>query len=122
MGDVSAPHTSRRVSGWVAGALLPGDTVAGYRIESELGRGGMATVYRAVHPFLGSRVAIKVLRARPDAEPAQEARFIQEARVASQVRHPNLVEVFAFGRLADGALYYVMEALEGETLRVLVKR
>jgi serine/threonine-protein kinase len=105
------------------GELRPGVIVGDYQIQQVIGRGGMGTVYRAVHPVIGSAVAIKVLRRDGPVYSAEAAeRFLAEARLASQLRHPNIVQVFSFGRLDDGGLYYVMELLDGLSLKQLLKR
>ncbi len=102
---------------------LIGDVIGNYRIIEPLGEGGMGTVFRAEHVVLGRPYALKVLRSRvveKDATAAQ--RFLREARAASRVRHPNIVDVFDFGHLADGRPYFVMELLEGESLTDRVAR
>jgi serine/threonine-protein kinase len=78
----------------------------------------MGTVYRAVHPEIGSEVAIKVLSGNWSGSGAPTAeRFLQEARAASRVRHLNIVQIFALGNTDGGGLYYVMELLDGHNLR-----
>ncbi|MBV8760850.1 MAG: serine/threonine protein kinase [Deltaproteobacteria bacterium] len=102
---------------------LVGDVVGNYRITEPLGEGGMGTVFRVEHVVLGRPYALKVLRSRvveKDATAAQ--RFLREARAASRVRHPNIVDVFDFGYLADGRPYFVMELCEGESLTDRVAR
>jgi len=102
---------------------LVGDVVGNYRIIEPLGEGGMGTVFRVEHVVLGRPYALKVLRSRvveKDATAAQ--RFLREARAASRVRHPNIVDVFDFGYLADGRPYFVMELCEGESLTDRVAR
>jgi serine/threonine-protein kinase len=101
---------------------LIGEEVGGYVVESELGRGGMGVVYAATHPMIGKRAAIKVLKSSLSSNPATVERFIQEARSVNQIGHPNIVDIFAFGRLTDGRNYLVMDLLEGESLRKRVKR
>jgi serine/threonine-protein kinase len=102
--------------------LLPGAQVGEYRVTGPLGRGGMGIVYAGVHPILGRKVAIKILSHHMAQRDEASARFLQEARAASALRHPNIVDVFAFGQLPDGRYYQVMELLEGESLRSLLDR
>jgi eukaryotic-like serine/threonine-protein kinase len=91
-----------------------------YRVERELGQGGMATVYLA-HDLKHDRdVAIKVLKPELAAVLGAE-RFLSEIRVTANLQHPNLLPLFDSGA-ADGLLYYVMPYLEGETLRARVQR
>jgi serine/threonine-protein kinase len=93
--------------------LPPGTVLAGrYRIDRKIGSGGMGVVYAAEHLALKRPVALKVIGRRHTAEPRQIARFRKEARVASQLRHPNVVEVIDLGQ-ADGREYLAMEFLEG---------
>src|SRR4051812_44855434 len=98
------------------GGLAHGTLVGEYQIVRRIGEGGMGVVFEAVHPLIGRKVAIKVLNATGNAGAGAGARFLQEARTASMVRHRNIVDVFAFGQLVDGRLYLIMEFLEGETL------
>jgi tRNA A-37 threonylcarbamoyl transferase component Bud32 len=100
----------------VATDLAPGVLVGEYRIVARLGAGGMGTVYGAVHPIIGKRVAIKVLNQQFTHQPVTVDRFLREARAVNQIGHPNIVDIFAFGQLPDGRHYCVMEWLEGETL------
>ena len=97
--------------------LSPGTMVGAYRIEYRLGGGGMGTVYAAEEPTIKKRVAIKVLRHAFAEDASAAARFEREARAANDVRHPGIVDVFAFGRLPDGRPYLVMTLLEGRSLR-----
>ncbi|HEX8951231.1 MAG TPA: serine/threonine-protein kinase, partial [Polyangia bacterium] len=96
--------------------LEPGTIVGEYRIEEKIGEGGMATIYGATHPLLGKQAAIKVMSPALSADAAAVARFALEARAVSRIGHPNIVDVFGFGRLPDGRSYFVMERLHGETL------
>ncbi|MGE5180474.1 MAG: serine/threonine-protein kinase, partial [Acidobacteriota bacterium] len=102
--------------------LAPGTDVGGYHVDGELGHGGMGVVYSATHPVIGKRAAIKVLK--PELSQNHDAvdRFVLEARAVNQIGHPNIVDIFAFGALPDGRSYYVMDLLEGESLRARVKR
>jgi serine/threonine-protein kinase len=93
-----------------------------YVAEGELGRGGMGVVYRARHPELGRVAAVKVL-AQTRADDADGiARFFDEARAASAIRHPGIVEVFDLGKTEEGDAYYVMELLQGESLAEVLAR
>ena len=85
-----------------------------YRVLSRLGDGGMGIVYRAEHTYLNKEFALKVMRPTRDAVDRQ--RFDQEARLASRIRHRNVVEISDFGILPTGQPYFVMELLRGETL------
>ncbi len=102
--------------------LAPGADVGGYVIDGELGSGGMGVVYAATHPVIGKRAAIKVLKPELSGNPAAVERFMMEARAVNQIGHPNIVDIFAFGKLDDGRSYYVMDHLSGETLRRRLKR
>jgi eukaryotic-like serine/threonine-protein kinase len=99
-----------------------GRIVGSYRLDARLGQGGMGQVYRAVHPAIGSRVAIKVLT--PDAAARRDLveRFFGEARVVNHIRHPNIVGVLDLGQLDDGRPYILMELLEGASLAELLLR
>ena len=104
-------------------APLPtGFPVGEYRVVRPLGAGGMGVVYEGLHPLLGRPVAIKIISQAAGASDELAERFLREARAASGLRHRNIVDVFAFGRLPDGRPYQVMELLEGDTLRGLIDR
>jgi eukaryotic-like serine/threonine-protein kinase len=103
--------------------LEQGEVVGEYRIEDKIGVGGFGTVYRAVQPLIDKHVAIKVLNRECSGNAQTVSRFIAEARAVNQIRQRNIVDVFSFGQLPDGRLYYVMELLQGEPLDVyLVNR
>jgi serine/threonine-protein kinase len=87
-----------------------------FRIEQQIGTGGMGTVYRAHQTTVGRDVAIKVLRPELARDEQSVSRFEREGRLAISLDHPNLVRVFLTGRFDDGRLYIVMELLEGRTL------
>ncbi len=93
-----------------------GEVLGEWRIERQIGAGGMGAVYAAVHTVIGKRAALKVIRGRMAECPHAAERFLQEARVVNQIRHPNIVDIFQIGQLADGRPYLVMELLHGETL------
>src|SRR5262245_24110394 len=102
--------------------LAAGTAVSEYVIEGAIGRGGFGTVYRAVQPLIGKKVAIKVLSRKYSADNEIVSRFVAEARAVNQIRHRHIIDIFSFGQLADGRHYYVMEHLEGEPLdRYLAK-
>ncbi len=96
--------------------LEPGETVGEYVIDGKLGQGGFGAVFKASHPLIGKVVAIKVLARRFSVDPEMVERFQAEARAVNQIRHRHIIDIFSFGRLADGRAYYAMEYLEGETL------
>ena len=87
-----------------------------YTIVGRLGAGGMGTVYRAEQAPLHREVALKVLRRELGRDPDTVARFTREAKLLSQLRHPNTVTILDFGQSAEGLLYLAMELLEGEML------
>src|SRR5262249_41665123 len=70
----------------------------------------------ATHPLIGKKAAIKVMNAALSLDAGLVERFILEARAVNAIGHPNIVDVFSFGRLSDGRSYFVMEWLQGETL------
>jgi serine/threonine protein kinase/WD40 repeat protein len=102
-----------------AGELVAGSTFGAYRIEREVGRGGMGVVYEAVHRALNKRVALKVLPVQGPGGAARLERFVREARTAAGLHHTNIVPVFDVGQ-AGGVPYYAMQFIDGKGLdRVL---
>ena len=93
-----------------------------YRILSRLGQGGMGSIYLAEHVTLGKRMAVKVLRPEYSRDAELLDRFQHEARAASQIGQENIVEVFDFGHTPEGEAYFVMEALDGESLARILHR
>jgi len=93
--------------------------VGKYQIDQFLG-GGMSHVYRATDTVLGRRVALKILTEEGTADEESKARFLMEARVASNVRHENIINVYDFGE-DQGRPFIVMEYLEGESLRAAIR-
>ncbi|MFE8598138.1 serine/threonine protein kinase [Archangium violaceum] len=93
-----------------------------YKIEDVLGQGGMGMVFSATQTSVQRPVAVKTLNPSLAAAPQFFERFRREAEIASRLRHPNVITIYDFGRAPDGTCYYVMELLEGESLRELVKR
>src|SRR3989454_1885109 len=96
-----------------------GQTLDHYRIESKLGEGGMGVVYKAHDARLDRPVAIKVLPADKIADPGRKQRFVQEARAASALNHPNIVTIHDI-RSDQGMDFIVMEYIEGTTLDELI--
>jgi eukaryotic-like serine/threonine-protein kinase len=104
------------------GDVPEGELVGGYVVEHKLGVGGFGTVYSAREPSIGRLVAIKVLSSAMSRHPELMARFLDEARAATKVRHRNIIDVFQFGQLKDGRPFQIMELLEGETLAQYLTR
>jgi len=96
--------------------IKEGTLIGDYSVQRRLDEGGMGTVYSAVHPVIGKRVAIKVLHPHVARQEEAVARFIQEARAVNAIGHPGIVDVFGFGRFVDGRHYITMEYLEGQQL------
>src|SRR5262245_25716148 len=92
-----------------------GRVLGHYRIESQLGAGGMGVVYRAHDTKLGRTVAIKLVGDRLSDEPTARDRLMREARTASALNHPHICTVYEVGE-ADGHIYIVMEYVEGVPL------
>jgi serine/threonine-protein kinase len=93
-----------------------------FRIECEIGRGGMGTVYLATHLGLERPVAIKVLKAEFAADPEVAERFMREARTMARLRHKRAAMIFDAGSLPDGRPFIVMEHVEGATLADILAR
>ncbi len=107
-----------------AGSLQVGDVIEGrYRVTGVVGRGGMGTVYSAVHLGTQQLVALKVLQAQAGGTGTETLRFYREAQVTASLRHPNTVRVFDVGELNGGAGHYIaMELLRGPTLESVLTR
>lgn len=96
-----------------------GQTISHYRILSELGKGGMGTVYLAEHTLMGRRVAIKTLSIEPHKQ-HYRGRFLREAQAVSALSHPNIAAIYDYGQLPDGHPFIVMELIEGRTLSDII--
>jgi serine/threonine protein kinase len=92
-----------------------------YQIVREIGRGAMGVVYEALHLALGRKVAVKTLLEGMTTDAHLGERFQREARAASAIGHPNIVDVFDLGRTQDGLLFMVMELLDGRPLSALLR-
>jgi serine/threonine-protein kinase len=113
------------------GALLRGaknDPIIGkvfadkYEVTSVLGLGGMSIVYKALHKLMDRNVAIKMLHKNLKEDIVALERFRLEARAASLLSHQNIIAVYDFGVTNDGEPYFVMDCLEGESLKELIER
>jgi len=102
---------------------LVGRTVAGrFNVEELIGQGGMGKVYRARHLALDRPVVLKILKPALLEDPTIVGRFEREAKAASRLNHPNVIQVLDFGRQEkDGSLYIVMEFVQGKDLRVILR-
>lgn len=101
---------------------LLGQTLAGkYEIEELIKTGGMGSVYRGRHILMDKRVAVKVLRPSLAVDDAVVARFSREAKAASRISHPHAVNVTDFGESENGVVFLVMEYLDGQTLKEIIK-
>jgi serine/threonine protein kinase len=100
-----------------------GQRINNYEIVELIGEGGMGSVYMARHPFIDRKVAIKVLRASLANDPSVVHRFFNEAKAASAIHHPNIIEILDVGLLPDNRTpYLMMELLEGENVSKRIKR
>jgi serine/threonine protein kinase len=103
--------------------IRPGLLVGGkYRLEAEIGKGSMGTVYRAVHETLGQRVAIKLISSEHLQSHEARHRFSVEAKAVAKLRSRHVVQVYDDGETADGNPYIVLEYLDGETLEQRLER
>jgi eukaryotic-like serine/threonine-protein kinase len=104
--------------------LRPGLLIGGrYQLDRLIGQGGMGQVWAAIHTVTGRRAALKFLRGGPTHnQPEMRRRFLREARAASAVVHPNVVQVQDFFELPDGTPVMVMDLLEGESLAQRLSR
>ena len=94
---------------------MAGRTIDHYQIQEKIGEGGMGVVYRAFDTHLQRQVAIKVLSAEAVANPERKRRFVQEARTASALNHPNIITIYDIDA-ADGVDFIAMEYVSGKTL------
>ena len=96
--------------------IQPGQMLGPYRIINQIGRGGMATVYKAYQPSVDRYVAIKVLPTQLAESKEFATRFQQEARIIAKLEHPHILPVFDYGE-SDGVSYFVMRYMDAGTLK-----
>jgi serine/threonine-protein kinase len=122
--DGASPRRQDHVS--MSEATRIGAVLAGYRVESLLGRGGMSVVYLAEHVSLGRKVALKVLASPLAHDPSFRERFMRESQRAAGLDHPNVIPIYDAGEVdggdADGLLYIAMRYVDGPDLRSLLRR
>lgn len=101
---------------------LIGTRVGEYEILEPIGEGGMGVVYRAIHPVIKKRVAVKVLKPAVATDAVQVRRLITEAEAVNAIGHRGIIDIFSLGQLPDGRPYIVMEFLDGEALDLWLQR
>jgi serine/threonine protein kinase len=103
-------------------AVVTGQSFGNFQVVRLIGEGGFGEVYEAENPFLQRRAAVKVLHAGMLQDPELVRRFLNEARAASAIRHPNIVDVFDAGVTQEGEPYILMEFLEGDSLQKIISQ
>ena len=101
-------------------AQLPPEAIGKYRIVEPIGRGGMGMIYKARDPVLDRLVALKVISPEVEVSDDLRARFFREAKACAKLNHPNIVTVHDMGE-DEGRLFIVMELLQGEELRQIIR-
>ena len=101
---------------------MQGTIVGQYKITGKLGEGGIGAVYTAEHTLIGRKAAIKTLLPEYSNKRETVERFFNEARAATSVSHPGIVEIYDFGYQPDGTAFIVMELLPGESLGTRLRR
>jgi serine/threonine-protein kinase len=96
------------------------DTIGRFNLIEEIGEGAMSIVYKAYDPEINRTLAIKLLRGEVAADPEYRYRFLQEAKAAGKLTHPNIVTIFDVGEVEQGP-YIAMEYLEGRTLEQMME-
>ncbi len=119
--DESRPIEQKGSPPETGDTLEPGTVVGDYLLGDLIAKGGCGAVYHATHRAIDQRAALKVLHGMLAAQPKIVGRFFREVELINLLRHPNIVEVHAWGSLLDGRPYYVMEHLPGGTLDHLLR-
>src|SRR6266704_4415808 len=101
--------------------LPPGTHLGRYEIRSKIGEGGMGEVYLARDTKLDRKVALKILPPELAANQDRMRRFVQEAKAAATLNHPNIAHIYEIGE-SDGTNFIAMEFVEGETLHAQIHR
>src|SRR6266404_5722184 len=101
--------------------LAAGTKLGRYEIRSKLGEGGMGEVYLALDTKLDRKVALKILPAEVAAHPDRMKRFVQEAKSASALNHPNIITIYEIEQI-DSLHFIAIEFIEGETLRERMRK
>jgi eukaryotic-like serine/threonine-protein kinase len=120
--DIADRRASTILNRVIPADARAGTTVGKYKLHEIVGRGGMGVVYRAEHVYIGKEVAVKILHDGYGGREESIKRFLREARAASLINHPNIVDVTDFGKSNDGTVFFVMELLHGEPLDALMQR
>ena len=102
-------------------ALAAGTKLGRYEIRSQLGTGGMGEVYLVQDTQLDRTIALKILPADVASDRQRMQRFVQEAKAAAALNHPNITHIYEIGE-TDGTSFIAMEFIDGETLRQLLKQ
>jgi serine/threonine-protein kinase len=117
---VSATYGAHAIS-WLRREVAEARRLGQYHLRGLLGAGGMGEVYLAEHVLLKRACAVKLIRAGCATNPRALERFEREVRLTAAVSHPNIVDIYDYGRAEDGTYYYVMEHLSGLSLAELVE-
>ena len=121
--EITSYHTVVEVSGADNLPSMIGRVIdRKYRLDAKIGFGGMGDVYRASRLLIDDQVAIKFLHAAHVSDPQAGERFRREAQAAARLKHPNVVSIYDFGVTGDGLVYLVMELVEGQSLRQIIKQ
>src|SRR4051812_32307488 len=94
-----------------------GRTIGNYAVKEKIGEGGMGVVYVAEHPRIGRKVAIKTLHPQFGHTSDAVRRFFNEAKAAHEIKNPHIIDILDFGELEDGTSYFIMEWLDGQSLK-----